>query len=245
MLQISDKGLGLIGQDKSFAAKRAGSDMLWPYMDIVGVWTIGAGHVIVDANGNRFVGAARAADVAAIYPNGLSLGEGQALLRNELRSFEAAVNKLAAPDTTQSQFDALVSFSYNEGNDALQGSTVLRLHNSGKRTSTLSDADARTSIVVRGNAPTNAADALFEWNKVRENGQLVTSNGLVNRRSSERTEYLTVAVVADATVQPDPAQPDAVTRFWSGVGKSLRLTPPRDCGVPSTSLAARCCASAE
>lgn len=190
MLQISDRGLALIATDESFAQTREGSDMLWPYMDQAGVWTIGAGHVILDENGNRFQGAEAEAAVAAIYPQGLSLADAKALLRSELAPIEACVNEHAMLDTTQGQYDALVSFAYNEGQGALISSTVLRLHNAGKRASTLSDAEARQQIAEEGHAPTNAADALFQWVKAHINGVLVTDRGLVNRRSDERAEYL-------------------------------------------------------
>lgn len=43
----------------------------------------------------------------------------------------AAVNRLA-PHCTQPQFDALVSFAFNEGQGKLAGSTLLHLHNAGK-----------------------------------------------------------------------------------------------------------------
>jgi len=48
----------------------------------------------------------------------------------DLGSFEKAVSNLA-PKTTQNQFDALVSFAYNVGTQALRTSTLLRMHNAG------------------------------------------------------------------------------------------------------------------
>lgn len=48
----------------------------------------------------------------------------------DLARFEKAV-ALMAPVTTQSQFDALVSFAYNVGLSALNDSTLLRLHKAG------------------------------------------------------------------------------------------------------------------
>lgn len=48
----------------------------------------------------------------------------------DLGRFEKAV-ALMAPVTTQSQFDALVSFAYNVGLSALNDSTLLRFHKAG------------------------------------------------------------------------------------------------------------------
>jgi len=48
----------------------------------------------------------------------------------DLGRFEKAV-ALMAPVTTQNQFDALVSFAYNVGLNALHDSTLLRMHKAG------------------------------------------------------------------------------------------------------------------
>ncbi len=57
--------------------------------------------------------------------------EGKAMLAAEMAKHERAVEKLVKVPITQSQFDALVSFSYNVGSGALEGSTLLRLLNAG------------------------------------------------------------------------------------------------------------------
>lgn len=63
---------------------------------------------------------------------GMVITEAQAdeRLRVDVERFERAVNKLA-PETTQGQFDALVSFSFNVGEGNLDKSTLLKLHNAG------------------------------------------------------------------------------------------------------------------
>lgn len=63
---------------------------------------------------------------------GMVITEAQAeeMLRRDVARFEAAVNKLA-PKTTQGQFDAMVSFSFNVGEGNLAKSTLLKKHNAG------------------------------------------------------------------------------------------------------------------
>lgn len=86
----------------------------WPdwYLDSVGVRTIGFGHT----------------DEA--LPKGISIplsrDEAVALLRADLRGYEAAVDRLVKVPLTQPQRDALVSFTFNLGAGALGGSTLLR-----------------------------------------------------------------------------------------------------------------------
>lgn len=57
--------------------------------------------------------------------------EGKAMLAAEMAKHERAVERLVKVPLTQSQFDALVSFSYNVGSGALESSTLLRLLNAG------------------------------------------------------------------------------------------------------------------
>lgn len=77
-------------------------------------WTIGVGHTGTDVH------------------KGLTITKERSdqLLSEDLARFEAGVNKLA-PKTTQAQFDALVSFSFNVGLGNLTGSTLLKKHNAG------------------------------------------------------------------------------------------------------------------
>jgi lysozyme len=82
----------------------------------------------------------------------------------DLGRFEKAV-ALMAPVTTQSQFDALVSFAYNVGLSALNDSTLLRLHNKGDYA--------------------GAKDQFARWNK--NDGKVM--NGLTRRRAAEAALY--------------------------------------------------------
>ena len=65
---------------------------------------------------------------------------------------------------------ACVSLAYNIGIGAFRTSSVCRLTSQKKYV--------------------QAADAFLLWNKVKQNGKYVISNGLVNRRKEERELYL-------------------------------------------------------
>lgn len=84
----------------------------------------------------------------------------------DLAKFSAGVSKLlgAAP-TTQGQYDALVSFAYNVGLEALKTSTLLRMHKDGEYEA--------------------AAGQFGRWN--RQAGRVL--NGLTKRRAGEVAIY--------------------------------------------------------
>lgn len=71
------------------------------------------------------------------YPNGsrIKLGDeitkddAYKLLKHDVAKFELAVDSMTTDKVNQSQFDALVSFAYNLGSEALRKSTLLRLVN--------------------------------------------------------------------------------------------------------------------
>ncbi len=87
-----------------------------PYRDPADIWTIGWGHRILD--NERFT-----------MP--LTAAQGDELLRSDLERFAAAVNSRVTVPLTQSMFDALVCLSFNIGQAAFSGSTLLRLLNQG------------------------------------------------------------------------------------------------------------------
>lgn len=90
--------------------------------------------------------------------------EAEALLVQDLSRFEEGVANLA-PKTTQSQFDALVSFAFNLGLGNLKASTLLRLHNQGQYKL--------------------AAAQFVRWN--RASGKVLS--GLTRRREAEAKLY--------------------------------------------------------
>jgi len=88
-----------------------------PYVCPAGYLTVGYGHVVRE--GERFEEA-------------LSAEEGEALLRADLPRYEAAVCRLIEVALADPCFDALVSFTFNLGEGALQASTLRRLVNAGR-----------------------------------------------------------------------------------------------------------------
>ena len=106
-------------------------------------WTIGVGHT------------------GDVVP-GMTITEDEAgdLLREDIQSSEAAVNRLVTVPITQGQYDALVSFAFNVGQGALAQSTLLRKLNGGD---------------------SGAAAEFSRWNQAA--GKVLP--GLVTRRAAE------------------------------------------------------------
>ena len=99
---------------------------------------------------------------------GLTITEDQAnaWLKQDCRKFERDVERLVTVDLNPNEFSALVSFTYNVGEGALERSTLLRLLNQGDRA--------------------RAADEFPRWNK--GGGRVLP--GLKIRREKERALFL-------------------------------------------------------
>ncbi|MCU4336083.1 lysozyme [Acinetobacter dispersus] len=128
--------------------------VLTAYDDGVGVWTIGFG--------------------TTVYPNGVKVKKGdvctleqaKAFFTYDLKRFEGAVNSAVKVPLSQNQFDALVSLTYNIGEGAFKGSTLLKKLNAKDYT--------------------GAADQFPQWN--RGGGKVM--KGLVRRRAAEIQLFL-------------------------------------------------------
>jgi lysozyme len=114
-----------------------------------GIWTIGWGHVS-DAKEHQVI-TQHQADV---------------ILEFDLHHFELGVENLA-PKANGNQFSALVSFAFNLGVGALQGSTLLKFFLAG--------------------APLSAAEQFSRW---VHDGKGDVLPGLVRRRAQERALFL-------------------------------------------------------
>jgi Phage-related lysozyme (muraminidase) len=142
-MKLSSNGRALIQGFEGFSSKA--------YRDAAG-WSIGYGHYLGEGDHSGKT---------------ITREEADSLFERDAVKYETAVS-LTTPNTTQSQFDAMVSLAYNIGigTGGFAGSTVARLHNMGD---------------YQG-----AADAFRMWNK----SQGVVHQGLVARREKERGVYL-------------------------------------------------------
>jgi lysozyme len=157
MMKLTEQGIALI---KNFEGLRLNA-----YRDVAGVWTIGYGST-------------RYHDGKVIKPGDKLTGETQAsaLLLNTLNTYTTAVNKLVKVPINQTQFNALVSFTYNEGTGALERSTLLKKLN---------------AFDYEG-----AANQFLLWDKITDpnTGKKVVCKTLTNRRKQERELFLKTLV---------------------------------------------------
>ena len=142
-MRVSDEGIKLIKHFEGVHKK--------PYICPAGYWTVGVGHLI-----------SRNAELPIEWDRVLSPGEIDDLLRKDLRRFELGVLRLLGTvQPNQSEFDALVSFSFNLGLGCFQRSTV-------------------RSAFIRGDKK-RSGEVLLKYR--RAGGRILS--GLVRRRQAE------------------------------------------------------------
>ncbi|MEL6438694.1 MAG: lysozyme [Cyanobacteria bacterium J06621_8] len=142
LMRTSENGVNLIKRFEGFRAEA--------YICPGGKWTIGYGHT---------------KGVKAGYK--ISRQFAEKLLQDDLREFEQGVMDCVKVPLNQNQFDALVSFAYNLGVNALKTSTLLKRLNAGYYAI--------------------AANQFDRW--VYANGEKLP--GLVTRREVEKKLFLT------------------------------------------------------
>lgn len=112
-MKISENGLTLIKESEGLSLK--------PYLDVVGVPTIGWGSTYYRDNKK-----------VTMNDKPITEDEANSLLAYIAnKDFGSFINKVVKVELNQNQFDALVSFAYNLGNGNLQNSTLLKKVNSG------------------------------------------------------------------------------------------------------------------
>jgi len=148
-MNLSSKGLALIQEFESYL-KAQPDGSCKSYKCPAGVWTIGFGVTEGVGPDDHWTRA-----------------EADAAFAREMVKHEKAVQQLVTVSITQSQFDALVSFSYNVGAGALAKSTLLKKLN------------ARDYL--------GAADEFRYFTRARDpkTGKKVVLKGLVRRRKAE------------------------------------------------------------
>jgi GH24 family phage-related lysozyme (muramidase) len=140
-LSLSSAGLVFIERHEGYSDKI--------YSDSAGYSTIGWGHLIGKEED---------------FSKGITKADAAQLLSRDTKAAVDAVNKAVTTKLSQTQFDALVDFTFNLGGGALSKSTLLKNINAGIR-------------VILEN--------FTDWN--RAGGKVV--NGLTTRRTDEFNLY--------------------------------------------------------
>ncbi|HUP26143.1 MAG TPA: glycoside hydrolase family protein [Candidatus Limnocylindrales bacterium] len=112
---VSEQGVNLVISYESWSPVM--------YNDAAGHATIGFGHLIHTGSING--------SEPAEFKKGLTEEQGHQLLQKDLESAINAVRQFITVPLNQNQFDALVSFTFNAGNGALQESTLRKELNAG------------------------------------------------------------------------------------------------------------------
>lgn len=171
MREINTAGLTLVKKWEGILDGDPSTVNLDPYLDPVGIWTIGWGHAILDTNGKFLRGKENRARALALYPDGITTTQAVDLLRVDLLESAKDVSALVKVLLTDNQFSAIVSFEFNTGGISFPSSTIRRLLNA-------KDFGG-------------ASEQFARWNKGTVNGKKVVLPGLVKRRAEERALFLT------------------------------------------------------
>jgi lysozyme len=167
-MNVSDKCLAALEHHEGVRYK--------PYRDVVGLWTIGVGHLMYNEqarlpNKNKapqgYSGPFR--EDFQLNPEDnrvFSKEEVHGILKRDLANFERGVARLCPVPLTQGMFDGLCSFSFNIGLGGLQRSGVRQK-------------------LLRGDKE-GAADGFLAYTMA--GGKVY--QGLVNRRKDERAMFL-------------------------------------------------------
>lgn len=143
--KLDEQGIAFLKKHEGYKSKA--------YKDSAGIWTIGYGSI-------RIFGRAVQKDDVVTEHQAMN----QMIL--DLETFEHAVNEHVKVYLTQRQYTALVSFTYNVGQNAFRNSTLLKK---------LNQSDYRA-----------AGNEFNRW--VNAGGRVV--QGLVNRRKDESDLFL-------------------------------------------------------
>ena len=119
-MKTSKVGIDFIIAHEGLGDGNQKTNILEPYQDHVGLWTLGYG-ARYDKNGK---------EVTASTP-AITEPDARKLLQRDLGTAEDAVAKYITIPITQGQVDALVSFTYNCGAGTLQKSALCKKINAG------------------------------------------------------------------------------------------------------------------
>jgi lysozyme len=123
--EINQAGLDLIKSFEGIPDGDPATVRIDPYLDPVGIWTIGWGHAI-SVDGRFLRGKDNRKAVKDLYPGGITLEQAERLLRGDLLDTCRDVASLVKVPVSDNQFAALVSFCFNLGQGNLARSTLLK-----------------------------------------------------------------------------------------------------------------------
>jgi len=133
MRSVNRAGIDLIKSFEGLVDGNPRTVNLDPYIDPVGIYTIGWGHAIKYGNGFLSKHTPHAPRVAAeLYPEGITRAEAEALLQSDILSHSLPVEGLLTVPLTDNQFAAVVSFTFNLGVGAFRRSALRRWLNAGR-----------------------------------------------------------------------------------------------------------------
>lgn len=160
---------------------------LSPYLDSVGVWTIGVGITAHDGRDPRTMGT-------------ITIDEAIAMFKDRIKVYVAPVQAQAQKLTlTQAQFDALVSFCYNVG----PGNLALLCHN--RSIEQIGEAFSLYHKPVEITARRNKEQALFKTGVYSSSGKvLVFPVNAAHKPEYSKGYQLDVSKYFDHTPVPVP-----------------------------------------
>lgn len=150
-MKASESLIALIKQFEGFSSK--------PILDY-SQWSVGYGSACNSGD----------------YPNGITVEEADKLLRADVAKFETTINDFATKynlSLKQNQFDALVSFTYNVGQNWVNDSE-----------------GAFRNAVVSGATGSDFLYAIVRWSMAGSGDNKTVQTHLVNRRLAEANLYL-------------------------------------------------------
>lgn len=153
--ELDDAGVALIAEFEGC--------VLSPYLDNAGICTIGVGMTYYPETGKKVTMQDKPLE---------SITEAYRQFKLMAKPKCLAVYSVTRDDLTQSQFNALVSLTYNIGEAGYKGSTVHRL----------------VDQYITGQP---LKDAFCMWDKITVNGVHKVDNGLLQRRIKEYNLYIT------------------------------------------------------
>ena len=164
-MKIGKEGIDLIKKWESLHDGNLKLIGLQPKMCPAGYWTEGYGNVIKDKNGKMLKGVENKNLAYRLSTIKNEAEASEQLKRNIDENYGLFIDSLGL-NLNQYQFDALCSFAYNCGKNALKNSTLLKRIKKGS-----SEKDIRAAFLM--------------WNKA--GGKVL--DGLTNRRNAEANLY--------------------------------------------------------